>query len=68
VIDCAKNPSSPQKKTKSCTPTLAKIPPSTTFAGSVGDLSDRERVLIGLDLLFDELFEQDLIDNSLQRP
>ncbi|MDP6310504.1 MAG: circadian clock protein KaiB, partial [Prochlorococcaceae cyanobacterium ETNP14_MAG_4] len=26
----------------------------------IGDLSDRERVLIGLDLLYDELSETDL--------
>ena len=27
----------------------------------IGDLSDRERVLIGLDLLYDELTEEDLV-------
>jgi circadian clock protein KaiB len=30
----------------------------------IGDLSDRERVLIGLDLLYDELTEEDLADGA----
>jgi circadian clock protein KaiB len=30
----------------------------------IGDLSDRERVLIGLDLLYDELTEEDLADGQ----
>ena len=38
------------------TPTLAKfLPPPVRKI--IGDLSDREKVLIGLDLLFDELIE-----------
>jgi circadian clock protein KaiB len=31
----------------------------------IGDLSDRERVLIGLDLLYDELSESSLTSSSL---
>ena len=38
------------------TPTLAKILPPPVRR-IIGDLSDREKVLIGLDLLFDELTE-----------
>ena len=38
------------------TPTLAKILPPPVRK-IIGDLSDREKVLIGLDLLFDELTE-----------
>ena len=40
------------------TPTLAKILPPPVRK-IIGDLSDRERVLIGLDLLYDELREDD---------
>ena len=36
------------------TPTLSKILPPPVRR-IIGDLSDRERVLIGLDLLYDEL-------------
>ena len=41
------------------TPTLSKILPPPVRR-IIGDLSDRERVLIGLDLLYDEL-----TDNAL---
>ena len=40
------------------TPTLAKILPPPVRR-IIGDLSDREKVLIGLDLLFDELSESE---------
>ena len=46
------------------TPTLAKILPPPVRR-IIGDLSDRERVLIGLDLLFDELTESELTYSSL---
>ena len=39
------------------TPTLAKILPPPVRR-IIGDLSDRERVLIGLDLLYEELTEE----------
>jgi circadian clock protein KaiB len=39
------------------TPTLAKILPPPVRR-IIGDLSDRERVLIGLDLLFEELNDE----------
>ncbi len=39
------------------TPTLAKILPPPVRR-IIGDLSDRERVLIGLDLLYDELTDE----------
>ena len=45
------------------TPTLAKILPPPVRR-IIGDLSDRERVLIGLDLLYDELTEEDLVDGE----
>ena len=30
----------------------------------IGDLSDREKVLIGLDLLFDELTEMNIVETN----
>jgi circadian clock protein KaiB len=39
------------------TPTLAKILPPPVRR-IIGDLSDRERVLIGLDLLYEELSDE----------
>ena len=41
------------------TPTLAKILPPPVRK-IIGDLSDREKVLIGLDLLFDELNDAEM--------
>jgi circadian clock protein KaiB len=34
----------------------------------IGDLSDRERVLIGLDLLYEELSDESLGDDALPSP
>ena len=46
------------------TPTLAKILPPPVRR-IIGDLSDRERVLIGLDLLYDELSDNMLSSSFL---
>ncbi len=54
VIDVLKNPQLAEEDKILATPTLAKILPPPVRR-IIGDLSDRERVLIGLDLLYDEL-------------
>ncbi|WP_232756170.1 circadian clock protein KaiB [Vulcanococcus limneticus] len=59
VIDVLKNPQLAEEDKILATPTLAKILPPPVRR-IIGDLSDRERVLIGLDLLYDELSEEDL--------
>ncbi|MEN9520813.1 MAG: circadian clock protein KaiB, partial [Cyanobacteriota bacterium] len=41
------------------TPTLSKVLPPPVRK-IIGDLSDREKVLIGLDLLYEEIREQKL--------
>ena len=58
VIDVLKNPQLAEEDKILATPTLAKIlpPPERKI---IGDISDRERVLIGLDLLYDELRENE---------
>lgn len=53
VIDVLKNPQLAEEDKILATPTLSKILPPVRRI--IGDLSDRERVLIGLDLLYDEL-------------
>ena len=58
VIDVLKNPQLAEEDKISATPTLAKILPPP-MRKIIGDLSDRERVLIGLDLLYDELRENE---------
>lgn len=62
VIDVLKNPQLAEDDKILATPTLAKILPPPVRR-IIGDLSDRERVLIGLDLLYDELTEDGV--NSL---
>jgi circadian clock protein KaiB len=57
VIDVLKNPQLAEEDKILATPTLAKILPPPVRR-IIGDLSDRERVLIGLDLLYDELTEE----------
>ena len=57
VIDVLKNPQLAEEATILATPTLAKILPPPVRR-IIGDLSDRERVLIGLDLLYEELSEE----------
>jgi circadian clock protein KaiB len=56
VIDVLKNPQLAEEDKILATPTLSKILPPPVRR-IIGDLSDRERVLIGLDLLYDELSE-----------
>ena len=56
VIDVLKNPQLAEEDKILATPTLTKILPPPVRK-IIGDLSDRERVLIGLDLLYDELQE-----------
>ncbi len=58
VIDVLKNPQLAEEDKILATPTLAKILPPPVRR-IIGDLSDRERVLIGLDLLYDELSEEE---------
>lgn len=58
VIDVLKSPQLAEEDKILATPTLAKtLPPPVRKI--IGDLSDRERVLIGLDLLYEELSEAD---------
>ncbi len=59
VIDVLKNTQLAEEDKILATPTLAKILPPPVRK-IIGDLSDRERVLIGLDLLYDELRENGL--------
>lgn len=58
VIDVLKNPQLAEEDKILATPTLAKILP-LPVRRIIGDLSDREKVLIGLDLLYDELSEDE---------
>ncbi len=59
VIDVLKNPQLAEEDKILATPTLSKILPPPVRK-IIGDLSDREKVLIGLDLLYDELREDEL--------
>lgn len=56
VIDVLKNPHLAEEDKILATPTLSKILPPPVRK-IIGDLSDREKVLIGLDLLYEELTE-----------
>ncbi|MEH2297172.1 circadian clock protein KaiB [Nostoc sp.] len=58
VIDVLKSPQLAEEDKILATPTLSKILPPPVRK-IIGDLSDRERVLIGLDLLYEELNEED---------
>ncbi|KAB8332434.1 circadian clock protein KaiB [Brasilonema bromeliae] len=58
VIDVLKNPQLAEEDKILATPTLSKILPPPVRR-IIGDLSDRERVLIGLDLLYEELIEDE---------
>ncbi|MCY7394183.1 MAG: circadian clock protein KaiB [Leptolyngbyaceae cyanobacterium CAN_BIN12] len=58
VIDVLKNPQLAEEDKILATPTLAKILPPPVRK-IIGDLSDREKVLIGLDLLYEELREDE---------
>lgn len=58
VIDVLKNPQLAEEDKILATPTLAKVLPRPVRK-IIGDLSDREKVLIGLDLLYEELSEEE---------
>lgn len=62
VIDVLKNPQLAEEDKILATPTLSKILPPPVRR-IIGDLSDRERVLIGLDLLFEELSDETLAES-----
>jgi len=59
VIDVMRNPQLAEEDKILATPTLAKVLPPPVRK-IIGDLSDREKVLIGLDLLYEELREGEL--------
>ena len=63
VIDVLKNPQLAEEDKILATPTLAKILPPPVRK-IIGDLSDREKVLIGLDLLYDEIREREAEDRD----
>ena len=56
VIDVLKNPQLAEEDKILATPTLSKVLPPPVRR-IIGDLSDREKVLIGLDLLYEEICE-----------
>lgn len=58
VIDVIKNPQLAEEDKILATPTLAKVLP-LPVRKIIGDLSDREKVLIGLDLLYEKLSEEE---------
>jgi len=57
VIDVLKNPQLAEEDKILATPTLAKVLPPPVRK-IIGDLSDREKVLIGLDLLYEEVVDE----------
>ena len=57
VIDVLKNPQLAEEDKILATPTLSKVLPPPVRK-IIGDLSDREKVLIGLDLLYEEIRER----------
>ena len=59
VIDVLKNPQLAEEDKILATPTLSKVLPPPVRK-IIGDLSDREKVLIGLDLIYEEIREQRL--------
>ncbi len=58
VIDVLKNPQLAEEDKILATPTLSKVLPPP-LRKIIGDLSDREKVLIGLDLLYEEIRDGD---------
>ncbi|VEP18738.1 Circadian clock protein KaiB [Hyella patelloides LEGE 07179] len=54
VIDVLKNPQLAEEDKILATPTLSKVLPPPVRK-IIGNLSDREKVLIGLDLLYEEI-------------
>ncbi|WJI27657.1 circadian clock protein KaiB [Thermosynechococcus sp. B3] len=65
VIDVLKNPQLAEEDKILATPTLAKVLPPPVRR-IIGDLSNREKVLIGLDLLYEEISEPADDDLSLE--
>ena len=63
VIDVLKSPQLAEEDKILATPTLSKILPPPVRR-IIGDLSDRDKVLIGLDLLYDELSDQEMFYSS----
>ena len=61
VIDVLKNPQLAEEDKILATPTLSKILPPPVRK-IIGDLSDRERVLNGLDHLYEEIKEDGPFD------
>ena len=59
VIDVLKSPQLAEEDKILATPTLAKILPPPVRR-IIGDLSDREKVLIGFYLLYDDLTDQEM--------
>ncbi len=66
VIDVLKSPQLAEEDKILATPTLSKLLPPPVRR-IIGDLSDRERVLIGLDLLFEELSEGEFFSSNKQK-
>lgn len=56
VIDVKESPQLAEEDKIMATPTLSKVLPPPVRK-IIGDLSDREKVLIGLDLLYDDISE-----------
>ena len=63
VIDVLKSPQLAEEDKILATPTLSKILPPPVRR-IIGDLSDREKVLIGFDLLYDELTDKEMYYSS----
>jgi circadian clock protein KaiB len=63
VIDVLKNPQLAEEDKILATPTLSKVLPPPVRK-IIGDLSDRDKVLIGLDLLYEEISERSLEEES----
>lgn len=63
VIDVLKNPQLAEEDRILATPTLAKVLPPPVRK-IIGDLSDREKVLIGLDILDPDLLYDELHDET----
>ena len=58
VIDVIESPQLAEEDKILATPTLAKVLPPPVRK-LIGDLSDREKVLIGLDMLYTKLVEEE---------
>ena len=63
VIDVLKNPQLAEEDKILATPTLSKVLPPPVRK-IIGDLSDREKVLIGLDLLYEEIRDRENNKNN----